>query len=204
MKRIKVVLDFIKFAIAEKIAFFRNSLKLMTNNALFVKPDVLLADVTLLVDKLETDFTAAKSGDHALVAVMNQSELAADEAFRKLALYVDRIANGDAAVILKAGFHISKQPEASKREAFRVEAGPNPREIILLRKAQPGAKSYVWQYCIGPLPTTEQVWIFAGATTKARFVIINLESGSKCWFRVAAVTIEGIGPWSAPVMRVVP
>jgi len=204
MKKNKVVLDFIKFSIAEKIAFFRSIINMMMNNTLFPKPDVAYADLTIIVNTLETDFTAAKSGAHALVAVRNQSESAANEAFRKMASYVDRLANGDAAIILKSGFHVSKQPEPNNRDTFVAEAGENPSEITLIRKAQPGARSYVWQYCIGALPMNGQAWVFAGSSTQARFVVSDLESGSKCWFRVAAVTSNGMEPWSDPVMKVVP
>lgn len=204
MKKSKVVLDFIKFSIAEKIMFFRNVIAQMTGNASFPTPDVALTEAKTAVDTLETDHAAAKSGAHVLVSKMRRSEEVADNLFRKQAAYVDRIADGNETIILSSGFHVSKQPEPSVREAFVVEAGENPSEIILIRKAQPGARSYVWQYCIGALPTNTQPWVFAGASTQTRYVIKGLESGSKCWFRVAAVTATGQGPWSDPVMKVVP
>lgn len=204
MKKSKVVLDFIKFSIPEKIMFFRNVITQMTGKASFPTPDVALAVAKTAVDTLEADHTAAKSGAHVLVSKMRQSAEAADNLFRKLALYVDRIADGNETIILSSGFHVSKQPEASVREAFVVDASENPSEIILIRKAQPGARSYIWQYCVGALPTNGQPWIFAGASTQTRYVIKDLESGSKCWFRVAAITSSGQEPWSDPVMKVVP
>lgn len=204
MKRSKVVLDFLKFSIGEKIIFFRNVIAQMTGNTLFPKPDVPLEEITPQVNKLETDSMAAKSGAHPLVTVMNQTAKAVDKSFRKLAMYVDRIADGDPAIIQKSGFNVSKQPEPSNRKSFEVEAGENPCEVILYRKAQPGARSYAWQYVMGALPANDKSWIFAGCSTQTRFVVTGLESGSKCWFRVAAVTSSGVGPWSDPVMKVVP
>jgi len=203
MRRSKVLLDFIKLSVGEKIAFFRNVIILMTNNLLFPKPDVTLEVLTPMVDKLENDYAASRSGSHAMVMVMRQAEQVADNAFRKLAMYVDRTADGDPAIILKSGFNISKQPEPANRDSFIVEAGENPTEIVLTRKAQPGAKSYVWQYRSGALPGTDQSWVFAGFSTQTRFVVKGLESGSKYWFRVAAITINGTGPWSEPVMKMV-
>jgi len=203
MKKCKVVLDFIRLAVAEKIVFFRNIINLMTGNALFPTPDVTLTVLGTLVDTLETDHTAAKSGSHLMVAKMNESETAADEAFRKLARYVDRIADGSEATILSSGFHASKQPEPALRKDFSVEPGKNPGEMILACSAVPGARAYVWQYCVGLLPVNEQGWIFSGSGTRAKFIIRGLESGSKCWFRVAAVTSAGMGPWSDPIMKVV-
>lgn len=204
MKKSRVILDFIRFSVAEKIMFFRNVISLMTGNTSFATPDVPLTEAKTVVDTLETDQAAAKSGAHVMVSKMRKSEEVADNVFRKLARYVDRIADGNETIILGSGFHVSKQPEPSVREAFEVEAGDNPTEIVLIRKAQPGARSYVWQYCIGALPTNGIPWVFAGASTQARYVIRELESGAKCWFRVAAVTATGQGPWSDPVMKVVP
>jgi len=204
MKKSKVLLDFIKLSVGEKIAFFRNIIIQMTSNVLFPKPDVTLEVLTPMVDKLDSDYAASRSGSHAMVKVMRQTEQNVDNAFRKLAIYVDRTADGDPAIILKSGFNVSKQREPSIRDSFIVQAGANPAEVILNRKAQPGAKSYIWQYRSGALPGIDQSWVFAGFSTQARFVVKGLESGSKYWFRVAAITINGTGPWSEPVMKMVP
>lgn len=205
MRKVKVVLDFLKFPVAEKIVFYRNVITAMTGNASFASPDVPLTELTTVLTTLEQAEDEAGDGARTSIARRNQAEEVADIAFRKQAMYVDRIADGDSAVILSSGFHLSKQPEPAQRPQFEVEAGGNSGEIILTRKAQPGAKSYVWQYCIGSLPVNgDGNWIFAGASTQSKYVISNLESGSKCWFRVAAVTIGGMAPWVDPVMKVVP
>jgi hypothetical protein len=203
MKKVKVILDFIRFAIGEKIEFYRNVITLMTGNTAFSKPDVELVALTALVDKLETDYMASRSGSHELIAKMNQSQEAADEAFRKQAQYVNRIADGDPAVILGAGFHVSKERQPYLRKEFNAIFGVNPGEIILIRKAINGAKSYAWQSCTGALPNNDQSWTFVGFSTQARYVIKGLASGTKYWFRVAAITSNGLGPWSDPIMKVV-
>ena len=203
MKKSKVLLNFVKFTIAEKIAFFSNIITRMTDNTQFVTPDYPLSDANAVVNALSADNVAAKSGDHLLIAKMHQTEEEAVKIFRKLAMYVDRIADGDPVIILSSGFEISKQPEASNRELFVVEPGRFSGEMALTRKAQTGAKSYIWQYCAGALPTDEAAWVFAGASAQSTYTIKNLESGSKYWFRVAAVTIKGMEPFSAPVMKTV-
>jgi len=204
MKKVKPVLDFIKFSVSEKIEFFRNIVSKMTGNASFPSPDITLATATTQINTLETDVAAAKSGAHQSVAKMHQSLKIVDTTFHKLASYVDRIADGNDAIILSSGFHISKQPEPRRTKTFEVNAGENPGEIELAHKTVQGAKSYVWQYSIGTLPTDEKQWIYCDSTTKAKFKITGLESATKAWFRVLAVTINGTQPCSDPVMKVVP
>jgi hypothetical protein len=205
MRKVKVVLDFLKFPVSEKIIFYRNVITSLTGNPAFATPDVSLTNLTTVLTAFEQAEDEASDGARTSIALRNQAEEVADKAFRKEAMYVDRISDGDAAIILSSGFHLSKQPEPAQRPLFEAEAGNNSGEIILTRKAQPGAKSYVWQYCIGSLPVNGAGnWIFAGSSTQSKYVISNLESGSKCWFRVAAVTIGGMAPWTDPVMKVVP
>jgi len=204
MRRKKVILDFIKFSVAEKIEFFRNVIELLTGNPLFATPDVSLIMLKTMLDTLIADFIASKSGAHAMIARMNQSATALDKKFRLLALYVDRIADGDEAIILGSGFHASKEPDTTSRELFIAEEGVNSREIDLARKAQRGAKSYVWQYCVGLVPAKDEDWIFGGASSQATFTMKGLTSETKYWFRVAVVTTRGMGPWSTPIMKIVP
>ena len=204
MKKVKTVLDFQKLSVSEKIEFFRNVVSKMIANASFPTPDIALATATTQINTLETDVAAAKSGAHQSVAKMHQSLKIVDTTFRKLALYVDRIADGNDAIILSSGFHISKQPTPKSTKTFAVSAGENSGEIELAHKTVQGARSYIWQYCVGVLPTDEKQWIYGGATTKAKFKITGLESATKAWFRVLAVTINGTQPCSDPVMKVVP
>jgi len=204
MKKIKALLDFLKLSVSEKIEFYRNVVSKMTGNASFTSPDVPLATATTQINTLETDVAGAKSGAHQAVAKMHQSLKTVDTTFHKLATYVDRIADGNDAVIMSSGFHISKQPEPRSTKTFEVKAGENPGEIELVHKTVKGAKAYVWQYSIGTLPADEKQWIYGGATTKAKFKITGFESATKVWFRVLAVTINGTQPCSDPVMKVVP
>jgi len=204
MRKVKTVLDFLRFSVSEKIEFYRNDISKMTGNAYFTTPDVPLATATTQVNSLETDYVAAKTGAHQAVAKMHQSEKIADATFRKLALYVDRIADGNDAIILSSGFHISKQPDPKSTKTFAVNAGKNSGEIELVHKTIQGARAYVWQYSIGNLPADDTQWMYKDSTTKAKITITGLESGSKVWFRVLATTINGTQPCSDPVMKVVP
>lgn len=205
MKKVKVLLSFIKLMVSAKIAFCRNVINKMTGNDFFSEPDVELTVLNTLVTKLETANSNALSGSHEAIAQRNRAVLEVDEAFRKAALYVDRIADGDTAIILSSGFQATKRPEPAQRPQFLVEASANSGEVTLNRRAQAKARAYIWQYSVGVVPPNGTgSWVYAGASTKGKFTIGDLESGTKCWFRVAAVTTDGVAPWSDPIMKVIP
>jgi len=134
---------------------------------------------------------------------MHQTETVWDDAMRKMARYVERIANDDPAIILSAGFNLSKQPLPYQRPELSAEQGEKSGTILLRRQAVPGAKSYIWQYCINTLPENESGWTFAAATSKASTEIDNLTPVSKYWFRVAAVTPQGVTAYNDPIMHII-
>jgi chitodextrinase len=45
-------------------------------------------------------------------------------------------------------------------------------------------------------PLTPGSWKQAGFSTKAKFSVRGLASGTRYWFRVAALGTAGQGPWS--------
>lgn len=86
---------------------------------------------------------------------------------------------------------------------FSIEPGERPGSVILRRKAIPGAKSYVWEYCTNVLSDTEAEWTFATATSKATVRLENLSPLTRYRFRVAAVTAKGILAFNDPIMHIV-
>jgi hypothetical protein len=204
MKRVKVVLDFQKFPIAEKIEFGKNVITKLTGNTQFPNPDVPPAQQTSAVSLLETDYTAALGGGRALIAKMHQSEKAFDDVFRKMAMFVERVSNGNEALILSSGFHVSKQPTPKNIIDFKVDAGKEHGEILLNRKAILGAKAYLWQCSKNVLPSENNGWEYCGFSTQSAFRLSSLESASKIWFRVAGLTKDGLTEWSEPIMKVIP
>jgi hypothetical protein len=203
MKKVVVLLDFIQFRIGDKIEFYLNVIACMTGNTLFVKPDVDLAALTEVTNKLVGFYRSAQTGLHQATAKLHECEQEADELFRTMARYVDRIANGSEATILSAGFNKSNQPKPATRPIFSAEYSENPNEIVLKCKAVTGARSYVWQYAIGAIPVKEEDWKLAGYSTQATFTIPDLTSLSKYWFRFCSVTPDGVTPWSDPISKVV-
>jgi hypothetical protein len=203
MKKVKVLLDFIRFAIAMKIAFYRNVITKLTDNVFFTKPDVSLADAKTSVDKLETAFIGAQDGGHTAVAAMHDAEAEADAIFRILAAYVDRIADGDETKILSSGFHPSAQPTTIQKPALSAEDGDNSGSVRLVAKAIEKAGSYIWQIGKDVLPTDESGWSIIGQSTRAYYDLTGLTVGAKYYFRVAAVTPDGTTDFTAAVLKIV-
>ncbi len=201
MRKNTVVLDFLKFSVPNKIAFARTIVSKMSMLTAFANPDVAYATVTEIVNRLEGYYMSSRGGDHEQMALMHQAEEELDKALRKLGLNVDRVADGDEAIILSTGFHLAKQPAPSERPEFTAEAGDTPASVWLRRKAVTGASSYVWQYFIGPEAPADDKWLFAGSTTQASFLMNELPQGTKVWFRVAAVTSAGMQPFTNSVYR---
>jgi hypothetical protein len=204
MRKNTVVLDFLKFPVPTKVTFGRTVVFNMSKLTLFANPDVPYDKATSVINNLETTYMASRSGDHEQVALMRQAEVEYDDIFRKLAYNVDRVADGDEAIILSSGFHLAKQPTPAERPEFTVTAGDTPGTISLKRKAVAGAYSYVWQHFAGAEVPTDAQWLLAGSTTQTSFEMTGLTSATKVWFRVAAVTAEGMGAFTDPIMKVVP
>lgn len=175
----------------------------MRNNPLFPNPDITCDEIKTATDHLESRNVAAMNGGKESTALMHQAEEDWCKKMRLMALYVERIADGDSAVILSAGFSLAKQPSPSTRSDFSVELGEKSGSVILRHKRIEGARSYIWQYCIGENPTDNSSWVIAEVTPQASVEITGLTPLTKYWFRVAAVTINGTGEYCVPVMQVV-
>ena len=170
----------------------------------FAQPDIPYADVSARINQLESSFIASRSGDHEQIALMHQSEDDFDHSLRTPGNYVDRVANNDEAIILSAGFHLSKQPAPSEKPEFSVQYGETSGSIWLVCKRVQGAKSYVWQYAPDVEAPHESDWKFGSASTQVKYLLTGLTPASKVWFRVAAVTSDGLQTYSKPIQKVVP
>lgn len=203
MRKPKLVFSFVRLSIWEKIGYYRNVVTKMKDNPLFPTPDVPIADAETKLDEFETSAQKALDGSAVDIALMYQREEEADAIFRKLAAYVERIAADDEAVILQAGFNLSKDPAPRQQPILSVEDGDNPGSIRLRRKAVQGSRSYIWQVAAGALPASEKDWVTIGASTQVKYIAENLTSGIRYYFRSAAVTPGGITAFCEPVSRIV-
>lgn len=113
--------------------------------------------------------------------------------------YVNRIAKGDVAKILGSGFHVSKEDKSRTYPEFWAEHGAYPGEILVGHKAIPGVKATLWQFCQSVSSPAETAWILAGASTKSKMTLQNLDIDQLVWLRYSGVNRFGMLPWSDPI-----
>jgi hypothetical protein len=204
MKKDRIVLDFVRIPVAQKTEFGKGVISKMKNNPKFATPDVTVEELEAKNTLLETRSVAALSGGKEATALMHQTEDEWNDLMRKMAKYVDRIADGDETIILSAGFNLAKQPAPAVRPEFSVELGEKSGSVIIRRQAAEGAKSYIWQYCTSETPAANDAdWVTAQVTSKASVELIGLTPKATYWFRSAAVTPSGTTAYNSPVMQVV-
>ena len=203
MRKSKVTVDFIKYSPINKANHYHTVIDHMSNNPLFPTPDATLIDAQKVADALDKAILAAADGSHLAISAMNDAVAAADAVFRILAAYVERIALGDETSILSSGFHFSKQPVFANKETLVARDGSHSGSVLLDTIRVDRGVTYVWQMYKGKLPDNDSDWVQIAITTQTSFEINNLDIATKYYFRVAAVTPDGLQDFCAPVMKVV-
>lgn len=195
----KALLDFVRLSVADKIAFARNVYTKMNGNSAFQQPDKPYGDLKTATDKLETDSIAARDGAHTAIVLMHKSEAALDDILRILAAYVTRIAAGDEAKILSAGFHVSKESTPGTKPELAAYDGSVSGSVHLVAKALPDAGSYIWRIA----KANDGVWSIAGYSKQASFDVHGLTVGGIYQFSVAAILSNGVTDDCSPITKVV-
>lgn len=200
MPKEHVLLDFIRYPVIEKISFCDTVHDRMTDNPFFLTPDVLMTTLKTKNDALRAAYGAAQKGGREETVLMHQAEDEWDDMMRKEAAYVDRIADGDGAIILNAGFNTTRERMPVQRAEFTVRQGDKSGSAQLRRLAVKGATAYIWQYCKDPVPMDESAWITANTTAQSTAIISGLTPLTRYWFRVAAVTRQGTSDFTGPLL----
>jgi len=196
-------MNFQKMTRSDKVTKGRQVSAGMRANSKFADPDVTYDQLDAATDHLEQSMVAAASGGKEDTALMYQAEAEWDKTMRLMARYVERVADGDGAVMLSAGFDLAKQSIPGQRAEFSVEHNGKSGSVILRRRAVEGAKSYLWQMSSSPMPESDNDWKQVKVSTQATIEISGLTPLSKYWFRGSVVTKEGTSDFCAPVMHVV-
>jgi hypothetical protein len=120
---------------------------------------------------------------------------------------VESVAGSNEALILSAGMDIRAAPVAStappeQPQALTPTANDRDGEVDLSWDTVAGAKSYVIDKSADPV--TASSWSHAAVSTKSNFTVTGLTSGTRYWFRVAAVNNNGQSGWSDPAMKIAP
>jgi hypothetical protein len=205
MSRIKLGLA--SMSVMEKVARCRQIVAALTNNTHFPAPQPPLAEITAAINELEAAATAtqaARQEAKARTAAQTMTEAALDQTMMKLVAFVESVAADDPALVTSVGLEmrdpsnvVTDTPNAPA--SLTATDGDFTGEIDLSWDTVRGARSYVVE--CSPDPPTDSSWTHSKVATRSRITVEHLASGTRHWFRVAAVGTRGQSAWSNPVMK---
>lgn len=206
----KIKLNFRTLSIPEKVARAQQVVAALTNNSDFPAPHPTLAEVTAAADALEAaanDAYAARLEAKRRTAAQGEKEDALTQLMTQLAAHVESVAGDDEARIRSAGLETraAGAPDGSAPaapEALTATTGNEEGEVELSWDAVRGARSYVVERTKDPQAAS--AWTQAGVSPRSSLVLEGLDSGTRYYFRVAAVTLNGQSPWSNQAVKVAP
>ncbi|MDT5062879.1 MAG: hypothetical protein QOH63_3338 [Acidobacteriota bacterium] len=205
----KIKLNLQRLTIPEKIARSQQIVAAMTGNANFTSPQPALPQVTTAINDLDTAYAAtqtARQEAKTRTSIQNQKEEALDRVLTQLANYVESVSGDDEAKITSAGMNVRAEPAAAGDLAaptgLEASVGDRDGEIDLVWDKVNKARSYVIERSADPPTATS--WTHAAVATKSQATVGGLTSGTKYWFRVAAVGPNGQSPWSDPATKLAP
>ncbi len=206
----KIKLNFSRLPLTEKITRARQIVAALTGNPSFSTPTPALTVVNSAIDDFETAYIAtqaARQDAKAKTSDQQQKEDLLDRIMTQLASYVEAAAGDNEALIQSAAMDVRAAPSTNSEipappSSLSATAGDRDGEIDLTWDTLFGARSYVIERSGDPPTSTS--WSHAAVATKSRATIEGLTSGTRYWFRVAAVNTNGQSGWSDPAMKIAP
>jgi Fibronectin type III domain len=197
---LRVSLDFAGYSDADLDECAGNVVVSLTNNPSFPAPPVTPADLGALVTTFHNAVLAALPRGIQLIAAKNAAREALLDALRKIASYVQGIANHNLDVLLTSGFYANSTNRAqSPLIPPAITDLENLATTKLLVRLTPvtNAKSYNLQ----TNTNGNGAWSDAGVYTQARRIVLgNLTPGTTYNVRARAIGGNtGSSDWSAPV-----
>ena len=208
-KMAKVKLSLQNLTDDELLSLARAHISSMAGNANFTTPSPSAAAYLATTDAFEAKITAKDNAVAAAKQATLERDAARDaieDSTRQRGTYVETTSVGDAIKITSSGFGM-KAPAAPvgmpvQTEYLAPSIGDMEGEVDLTWDKVRGANSYMIQK--SPDPITGTSWTMGGVSTKSSATLSGLTSGTKYWFRVAAIGAAGQGPWSDPATKMAP
>jgi hypothetical protein len=207
MPRIKLNLS--RLSIPEKLDLAKQISNALTGNASFPTPTPSLTTLDTDASNLQTaheEAVAARQESKNKTAIQNQMEDKLDDTLTRMAGYVSSVSGDDEALVTSAGmnFQQAKSPAGPPAlpQSFVTTTGDSDGQIDASWNSVPGAQSYVVEQSLQAPPNA--TWTHVQTTVKSACTVTGLTSGTRYWFRVAAVNSNGQGGWSDISTRIAP
>ena len=218
--KVQVSLDIFNSPVANKVKNGKIIVAAVVTQALKLPhlPDPLL---TITDAQSNLDFTAqqAESGDHAAVAAMHTSEKVWDPLFRRLAGYVNTVADGNKEFILLMGFDATAAesvPLAATEilKGFYADSSKTIGNVDIISAPQHLSESFLFtltppeavisQYGNTIIVTIGLKKIYIVPNTHHNTVVTGLPSGEELSVYGAAFNNKGTGPVTKTTENVKP
>ncbi len=205
----KIKLGLNRLSVPELIGLSQQITNALTGNPNFTTPNPALATITTATGDLQTaynDANTARIESKNKTIVQNERGDALRALLTQLASYVDNISAGKEALITSAGMDVQSAPtnlvEPSAPSGFTSTTGDGDAEIDLSWNSVANAQSYIVERSHAAPPAA--AWEHQATTTKSKLTADKLSSGTRYWFRVAAVGSKGQSGWSDLSTRIAP
>ena len=207
----KVKLNLRSLSPTEKTAKARQIIASLTANPHFTTPHPPLTQITTSADALDDAFADVQTAKQTVLtknSVLREMSDTLDGQLRQLAAYIESISGDDESKILSAGVGVKNVVTSgigtplTAPTGLSAAAGDHDGEIDLNWDKVKNAKSYVIERSIDPPTATS--WVYETTSSKSSVTVIGLTSGTRYWFRVAAVLAAGQTGWSDPSTKIAP
>jgi hypothetical protein len=199
----KAKLGFSELSVPQKILKARLFVTLLTDNENFPNPDPTLKQIGDAATALEIAYNEAQDGGKTKIAAAKAAEQTLDNIIDLFVDYVQFVSKGNETIIRSSGLDVRGAKSAPQDLPMvlnlMAETTLNDGEIHLSWERISNSKVYK----IETSTDGTSSWQYIGESTKASITLTHLPSGSKPWFRVAAVGAKGQGTWSDPVKGLV-
>lgn len=205
----KVKLNLRSLSPLEVVDFTRRVVRALTGNPAFPNPQPPLAALTAAADELETannNLETSRQQTATNVQIRDDKQDSNLTLLRQSAAFVEAVAGDDDALILSAGMDVRSAP------SFQTQPSGAPGNLSVSQSDHEGAIDAHWDTIKGASyeiqqsldPPTSTSWAHAAVSVKSSVTISGLTSGTRYWFRVAAITSAGQSGWSDPATKIAP
>lgn len=205
----KLITAFSSLREADFLARAQQILASLTGNAHFPEPWAVqvpnLADLGTAFAAYQTAYGAAQSGDKAKIAARQAAREVLMTKLKKLARYLEVVADEDLAVLASTGYELRKDGVRNASavaetlpppDGFKLDRGPLSGTIVAKARRLPGAGSYEVQIAQAD-PTVETNWSDAGTFMRcSKIELQGLAPGKTISVRMRGIGSRKPGAWT--------